>query len=142
MRNKVRAVLDTNVFVSGLINAQGSPGEVLKMLRLKKFTLITSESINEEILDILNRDSIKRKYHLGHLIPAVKFLLWEVAVIVSDPPSVRVSSDPDDDKFLAAAKGGSAYCVVTGDVGDLLSLKKYKGIKILSPKEFLQFLKR
>lgn len=142
MRNKIRAVLDTNVFVSGLINPHGSPGEILRLVRSDKFTLITSQEINEEILDVLNRDSIKRKFHLGHLIPAVKYLLWEVAIVVADPPSIHISPDPDDDKFLAAAMGGFAYCVVSGDIGDLLTLKKHKGIKILSPKEFVEFMKR
>jgi putative PIN family toxin of toxin-antitoxin system len=71
----------------------------------------------------------------------VSFILWEVADLVIDLPDVQVSSDPDDDKFLATAVAGLADYLVTGDVGDLLSLREYKGVKIVSPREFVSSLK-
>ena len=58
-----------------------------------------------------------------------------------DLPEVRVCSDPDDDKFLATAIGGKADYLVTGDVSDLLHLGKYKGVPIVSPRDFISRLK-
>jgi predicted nucleic acid-binding protein len=46
-----------------------------------------------------------------------------------------VSRDPDDDNILATAVAGSCDCIITGDK-DLLVLKQFEGIKILSPREF------
>ena len=47
-----------------------------------------------------------------------------------------VSRDPDDDNILAAALASGADFIVTGDL-DLLHLKSYHKIKILTPREFL-----
>ncbi len=141
MPGEPRAVLDTNVFVSGLINPDGKPAAILRALRSKRFTLVSSPPINEEIIEVLNRPRIRDRYGLGDRIFDVSFILWEVAQLVIDPPDVRVSSDPDDDKFLAAAVGGRADYLVTGDVGDLLHLHKYKDVAMVSPREFVSVLK-
>lgn len=47
-----------------------------------------------------------------------------------------VCRDPDDDNILAAAVSANCDCVITGDE-DLLVLKAYEGIDILSPRDFL-----
>ena len=49
------------------------------------------------------------------------------------------SKDPDDDKYIAAAVEGRAQFVVGGD-SDLLDLKEYDGIRIVSPRVFLDIL--
>jgi putative PIN family toxin of toxin-antitoxin system len=138
---KPRAVLDTNVFVSGLISPKGPPARILMALRSARFTLVSSPPVNEEIIEVLSRPTIRDRYGLGDRILDVSFILWEVADLVIDLPDVQVSSDPDDDKFLATAVAGLADYLVTGDVGDLLSLREYKGVKIVSPREFVSSLK-
>jgi len=50
-----------------------------------------------------------------------------------------VSSDPDDDKYIAAAIEGLAQFIVTGDL-DLLAVAEYEGIRIISPRIFLERL--
>lgn len=59
--------------------------------------------------------------------------------LVSGRAKVKASRDPEDDKFLAAAIEGRVEYVVTGD-RDLLDLKQYKGVRIVSPAEFLRIL--
>jgi putative PIN family toxin of toxin-antitoxin system len=141
MAGKPRAVLDTNVFVSGLISPLGKPAVIFKALRARSFTLLSSPPINEEIIEVLNRPRIRDRYGLGDRIFDVSFILWEVAELVIDLPDVRVCSDADDDKFLATAVGGRAHYLVTGDAGDLLPLGEYKGVAIVSPRDFLSRLK-
>jgi uncharacterized protein len=138
---KPRAVLDTNVFVSGLINPKGAPAAILRALRSKRFILVSSPPINEEIIEVLNRPYLRDRYGLGDRIFDVSFILWEVAELVIDLPDVKVCSDPDDDKFLATADAGRADYLVTGDVGDLLRLHKYRDVGIISPREFVSVLK-
>ena len=46
----IRAVIDTNVFVSGLISPKGSPRKVLELAKREIFKVVTSISINHEIL--------------------------------------------------------------------------------------------
>jgi putative PIN family toxin of toxin-antitoxin system len=141
MAGKPRAVLDTNVFVSGLINPKGPPAAILRALRSKRFILVSSPPINEEIIEVLNRPYIRDRYGLGDRIFDVSFILWEFAELVIDLPDVKVCSDPDDDKFLATADAGRADYLVTGDVGDLLRLHKYRDVTIISPREFVSVLK-
>ena len=50
-----------------------------------------------------------------------------------------IPEDPTDDKFLACAVDGRADCIVTGD-RHLLRLETFRGIRILSPEEFLKTL--
>lgn len=141
MAAKPRAVLDTNVFVSGLISPKGPPARILMALRSARFTLVSSPPVNEEIIEVLNRPTIRDRYGLGDRIFDVSFILWELADLVIDLPDVQVSSDPGDDKFLATAVAGRADYLVTGDVGHLLCLHEYKSVRIVSPKEFVSSLR-
>jgi len=141
MAARPRVVLDTNVFVSGLISPQGYPAAILKALRAGQFTLLSSPPVNEEIIEVLNRPHIRDRYGLGDRIFDVAFILWEVAELVIHLPDVKVCSDPDDDKFLATAVGGKADYLVTGDVGDLLRLREYRGVAVVSPRDFISRLK-
>lgn len=140
--NKFRAVLDTNVIVSALINPAGPPGAVLKALREERFTLVTSRPINEEILEVLNRPCIRDKYGLSEYLFDIAFILFEVAEVIRELPGVKIVKDPDDNKFLSAAIGGSAHYLVTGDAKDLLGLREYKGIQIVTPAQFLEVLNK
>jgi predicted nucleic acid-binding protein len=53
----------------------------------------------------------------------------------------RVCRDKSDDVALATAVAGKADVIVTDDE-DLLVLKKFRGIEILSPRQFLKLLDR
>jgi len=137
---KLKVVLDTNVLVSGFINPLGPPGRILKALRQKKFVLVTTPSINQEILTVLNRPRLQYKYGLREHLFDAAFILWEEAQVIPDPAEVKVSRDPDDNKFLAAARAGSANYLVTGDINDLLILGRYENTRIVSPAQFMDLL--
>lgn len=141
MAVRPRAVLDTNVSVSGLISPKGPPAAILRALRAERFILVSSPPINDEIIRVLDRPNIRDRYGLGDRVFDVAFILWELAELATDVPDVRVSSDPDDNKFLATADAGRADYLVTGDTGDLLRLRKYKQVMIISPREFVSVLR-
>ena len=140
MATQPKAVLDTNVIVSGFISFRGPPGKILEALKTGRFRLFTSQAINEEVLEVMNRPRLRDKYHLADHLFAVAFILWEIAELVTDLPVVKVVKDPDDNKFLEAALGGDADYLVTGDEKDLLSLREWKGVKIVTPARFLMIL--
>jgi hypothetical protein len=50
-----------------------------------------------------------------------------------------VEKDPDDDKYLVAALEGRAEYLVSGD-SDLLALREYKGVNIVTAREFLRII--
>jgi uncharacterized protein len=138
--DKIRAVLDTNVFVSAVIHIAGVPGQILKYLSAKKFVLITSPPINDEVIRVLNRPHIRKRYNIEDSFDEIAFILYGLAEVVSTLPVIQVSSDSDDDKFIQAAVGGDAHYLVSGDEKGLLVLKRYKGVRIVTPREFLNVL--
>ena len=133
----MRAVIDTSVLVSGLISPQGTTGSVLKALRDGLFTVVYSSETMMEVVEVLGRDKFKLKYHIqpDDIIALVNLMrLRGEAVYINQ--RVVECRDPKDDKFLEAALGGNADCIVSGDE-DLLSMNPFRGIPILSPMEFL-----
>lgn len=140
MPAKLRVVLDTNVIISGLISPKGPPAGILKALKSGQFILVTSQAINEEVLEVMDRPRLRDKYGLADHMFDIAFILWEQAEVITKLPAVKASKDPGDDKFLAAALGGLAHYLVTGDIKDLRSLGEYKGTRIVSPDQFLTIL--
>ena len=137
----VRAVLDANVFVSAAIHPDGPPGRIIEQfLRTDAFTLVLSDAIVDEVMRALAYPKVRRYVRRG-LDPA----LWMedlvlLADFVLDTVQVTgVSKDPDDDKYLAAAIAGRASLVVTGDL-HLLTVGEYEGVRIVTPRAFLDLL--
>jgi len=137
-----RAVLDTDVIVSGALVPEGHPGQILQAWRDGRFLLIISEDIIEEVKDVLNRPRIRDKYQhltqatIGRLIN----LLRRQSVLVPGKLDLAVvKRDPDDDKVIIAAVEGRAEYIVTGDI-DLTDLQSYQDIKIVRPAEFIKLL--
>ena len=139
----LKVVIDTNQFVSSVINKRGPSAELLDAWRNHHFVLILSTSILDELKRVLLYPHIFKKYKLTQSeIDFLVNLLEHDAIMVSGSLEVNiVKDDPDDNKFLACALEAEADYIVSGD-SHLLSLKSYKDISILSVNEFLQVLKR
>lgn len=138
---KIKAVIDTNIFVSGAISPKGIPRKILEAAQRKIFQVVTSISINREILDVLHRDYIYTKYNLNEdIIDDIAAFLYEGATLTEDSYKVsKIIKDPADNKFIGCAIEGEADYIVSGDE-HLLSLKHYKGIQIIDAKSFLKIL--
>lgn len=139
----LRAVLDANVLVSALIRPTGPPGQiVIRLLEGRAFELITSPAILNEVRRSLTYPRV-RKY----LIASDDELdLWVASLeLIADTVKGRlrikaVVEDPDDDKYIVAALEGRAQFIVSGDA-HLLVLKAYEGVRIVTPRAFLDVLK-
>lgn len=127
----LRAVLDTNVLVSALLSPNGAPVRLVNAWRAKKFELVVSPAVLEELAEVLQRNRIRRYYeHIDEDLPQ-KYVggLRRFATVVPGKVQVKgVCPDPDDDKFIAAALEAGADCIVSGDE-HLLRLKEYRGGK-------------
>ena len=138
----IRAVLDTNVIVSGVIKKDGPPGRILAALFHKQFIAITSSVLLSEVARVLAYPKIADRYHISpEKADAILSALTIQSHWIQPPPfSVKASRDPSDDIFLAHALHGNASFLVTGD-NDLLQLKEFRGIRIVASDIFLQALK-
>lgn len=143
MTNDIRAVVDTNVLVSGLFGIKGSPSsQILLAIRTQKIILVTSPVIVEEIEEVINRGRIVRftKMSKDERADFMDKLIERSDVTAGKQLVQLVGRDIKDDKFLACAVEAKADYIITGDK-DLLVLKEHEGIKIVTPREFLVHLK-
>lgn len=133
----MRVVVDTNILVSAMIKPRGNIGLILKYLRAGKYTLLYSEPMLTETVDVLNRPRIRDKYGFepGDIETFVALLILRGKVVVPKR-RIMVCRDPMDNMILEAAVDGNADKIVSGD-NDLLSLKKFEGIPILKPTRFV-----
>jgi putative PIN family toxin of toxin-antitoxin system len=98
-----------------------------------RHTLITSDFILNETLEKLTE---KFGYAADLADEAVGLLRSRMKLVSAAKLEREVCRDPDDDNILAAAVSGKCDCIITGDK-DLLVLKAYEGVKILSPRDFI-----
>ena len=137
----IRAVLDANVYVSAAVRPEGPPGQIIeRFLRSGAFDIVMSQAIVEEVLRALAYPKV-RKYIRRGLDPELWFedIVVLSQLVAGDREVKSASKDPDDDKYIAAAIEGRAGVVVAGD-SDLLDLREYDSIRIVSPRVFLGLL--
>ena len=140
----LRVVLDTNVFVSSLLSTQGLPAQVLNAWREGRYMLVISPPIIAEIVDVLESPRLSKRYFIRpEDIEQLVDLLKTDTIIVPGRAVVKgtVPQDPRDEVFLACAVDANADCIVSSD-RHLLDLQTYRGIPILSGKEFAEKLEK
>lgn len=139
----MRAVFDTNILVSGLISPKGSPAKLLNFWQKREFILITSKKILQEVKRVLAYPKIAKTYCLdGETTTDFLKGLSIFSEVVEPRKRIKIiKKDPADNKFIEAALAGKADFIVSGD-RHLLGLGKYRGIKILTAKVFLDKLRK
>jgi putative PIN family toxin of toxin-antitoxin system len=128
----VKAVFDTNVFVTAFVT-EGICSKLLIRGRKRDFDLIACPMILREFEQVLIK---KLSATRNEARDALRLISEALSSIVS--PSRRVEGicrDREDDAILACALAAEADYLVTGD-NDLLVLKTFKGIKIVTPRDF------
>jgi uncharacterized protein len=134
----VRAVVDVNVLISGVLSAKGSSAEILRASRDGQCELVVCELLLAELKRTLADPKLRKR------IPpekAAAYASWvrdhgSLAEDPASPPPVG-SRDSDDDYLLALAINRRAY-LVTGDK-DLLVLSD--DLPILTPAQFATMLR-
>ncbi|MBI2885848.1 MAG: putative toxin-antitoxin system toxin component, PIN family [Chloroflexi bacterium] len=141
-----RVVVDTNVWVSALLNPEGYPARVLAALEASKFVLIASEPLFTELSEVLARPRIARKYHVTRATArALISRLRRRATVVPVTGALRLCRDPDDDMVLETAASGRANTLVTRDDdlkgdSDLVPLLESAGIEVFTVRRLLEEL--
>lgn len=131
-----RVVFDCDVLISALIRADSPPGQAFDRAR-NHCDLITSEACLLEIRRTFYKEKL-RKYFLREEADMFLEVFRTVAQVVEPQEQIRACRDPEDDIYLEAAVSAQANCIVSGDP-DLLALHPFRGILILTPRDFLDF---
>lgn len=134
----MRAIIDTNVLVSGLL-WHGTPHRLLERVREGTLTLISSPALLAELAEVIERPKfdailIRSNTSRERSLAEIQAL---AEVIAPAPLPQPVCRDPDDDAVLALALAAQIDFIVSGDL-DLLDLKTFEQIPIVVPAEALR----
>ncbi len=134
----MRVVLDTNIYLSGMLFPASKPAEILELAEKKAFETFCSDYIVEEFRRVF---VVKFNYREQIADQFVQKILSFVKVIVSGQKIRKIKADDADNRILECAVSAKADYLVTGDKKHILSLEKIGQTKIISPAEFIEILK-
>ena len=135
----LRVVFDTVVFVRALINPHSTWGRTV-FQHSGDYRLFLSEPVLREILDVLQRPELMRKFRSLERLDLRRVLdVLGRAEAVDLPTVPKVARDPKDDVFLATALAARARYLVSEDQ-DLLVLGEYEGTQIVDTATFLRLV--
>lgn len=134
----MRAVLDTNVLISGVI-ATGLPHELLIKGFDQEYQIVVSVETLTEFRDTLLKYPDRFHMSEAEVQQEVETVRYFAEFVEPDEAITAVRSDPDDDKFLEAAVAGAVDYLVSGDT-HLLDIKSFRGIDIVEPRTFYERL--
>jgi putative PIN family toxin of toxin-antitoxin system len=139
----LKIVLDTNVFVSALINPHGKPAQILNYVFENKIRLFTSPSIIEELQRVLSYQKLVKRHGLEkqELKEFISDLLSIMSLVEGKKAIELIAEDPADNNYLSCAVDAKADFIVSGDT-HLLNLGEYEGAQIITPTQFLGVLER
>ena len=134
----MKIVLDSNVYLSGLIFPRSKPALILSLTRKGVFEVFCSDFIVGEIRRIL---VMKFGYSERIAEQFIEEFLKFAKVILPDKKVHLIKAKKDDNRILECAISAKADYLITGDKKHILPLRKVGRTKIISPTEFLNELR-
>lgn len=126
-------VFDTNIFISAIVIPHSRAEKAILKIIDGDDTLIISKEIMNEVLTVLATKFHRDREAISH----VALYLSELCRLINPTKRVHVFDDEPDNRILECALAGKADAIVTGDK-EMLKLKGFEGIKIISLKEYLE----
>lgn len=128
-----RVVVDKNVFISSFFG--GNPRKIIDLWKSGQILLCLSSPIVNEYVDVLGRMGLNNERELEELLNL--FAHGFHVLFTSKTPNLNiVEKDPDDNKFIECAVALNSKFIISGDKA-LQEIKDYMGIKVQSPKQFM-----
>ena len=131
----MRCVFDTNVVVSAALLSESVPRRAFDKA-LGRGTILISAPVLLELTEVLGRPKLNKYVREEERMRFLVALLKE-SELVEVTEAVTDCRDAKDNRILELAVSGKADYVVTGD-RDLLVLNPFRGIPILTPRDFLE----
>jgi putative PIN family toxin of toxin-antitoxin system len=132
----MKVVLDSNIFVSSFF-WRGNPRKVFDRVTNGLDELFITDEILQEVAGVLSRKKFEvTEKEIEDYIKIIES--YSIKIIIQNEIE-KICRDKDDDKILQCGLEGNADFIITGD-DDLLVLEKYKAIRIVKPREYLDIL--
>jgi len=142
LKRKLRAVIDTNLFISGLFAKDSVSAQLQNLWIDQAFELVTSVEIIKEVSRVLSYPRIKERFKPKQENVRRFFqLIFRKAIISKDVYHTdKIVDDPTDNKFLACALEKKADYIVSRDP-HLRNIKHFHGIQIVDATTFIEKVK-
>lgn len=137
-KKRIKVIIDTNLFISFLI---GKRLVSLKQTLVSSIIqLVFSEQNISELKIVTSRPKFQKYFNQDDVSDLIDLIqaIGKIVIITREPDLCR---DPKDNFLLALSDKGKADYLVTGDT-DLLSIREYKGTKIIAIDEFEVLIKQ
>jgi putative PIN family toxin of toxin-antitoxin system len=135
----VRIVLDTNVLVSAMLTAGGTPDMVVQFVLHGELRLLLDSRIMAEY------DEVTARPRFG-FDPAERRFLLDTLTAISEPivalPLKLTLPDPDDRVFVEVAVAGAADAIVTGNVAHFKPRSGAIVVKVLTARQVVDRMRR
>jgi len=133
----VRVVLDTNVVASATF-WRGAPFDCLAAWAQGRFEVVVSPALLAEYHEII--EELSREYPNRPNAPWTEALTDSAVLVFPVERAAGATPDPKDEMILECALTAEADVIVSGDKKHLLPLRRFQGIPVLSPSDFLRSL--
>lgn len=127
-------MLDTNVVVSGLLQAQGNPAQVLALVLSGAIQICRDKRILAEYAEVLACPRFK--FDPKRVREVLNKIETDGLAVDAAGESNLDLPDPDDEPFLAVALAASADFLVTGNLADYPHDKRRR-CAVVSPAAFM-----
>jgi putative PIN family toxin of toxin-antitoxin system len=131
----MRIVLDTNIVVSGLLQSQGNPAQVLTLVLSGAIQVCHDERILAEYAEVLSRPRFK--FDPQRVREVLTKLEMDGLPINATGQRDLNLPDASDEPFLAVALAASVDFLVTGNLSDYPP-DKCRGCAVVSPAVFTE----
>lgn len=135
----MKVVFDTNIWLSGIF-WDGEANKLIELAENKNFDIITTKDIINEIIDVLNREAKFQKFiedRKQKIEDLIRTILSMSNLINTKTKLEIIKEHPSDNIILEAAFDSGADYIISYDK-HILNLIEFRGIKILTPGEFLK----
>jgi putative PIN family toxin of toxin-antitoxin system len=133
----VKVVFDTNVVASASF-WRGAPFDCLVAWAQGRFEAVVSPALLAEYHE--TNEELRREYPQHGYVDWTEALTDAGTLVFPMDRATGATPDPHDEMVLECALAAEADVIVSGDKKHLLPLKRFRGIPILSPADFLQSL--
>jgi putative PIN family toxin of toxin-antitoxin system len=136
-KNKTRIVLDSNIIISAAISPNSLSAQALRVA-IDHYTICVSEETFSELAEVIQRAKFD-KYFEANNYTRSDFLsiLHPLCSFFEPTETITDCNDPKDNKFLEVSVAANAFMLVSGDKKHLLSMNPYRGIQIVTARDFI-----
>ncbi len=139
----MRVILDTSVVVAAVAtkNPRSATRVLIEAATAGVFALVVTDEIEAEYRDAVERDKVKRAAPRLDRLAFVDAIVRTAERVEAGDDARLVAKDPKDDKYVAAALATQVEYVVSFDRRHLVALGEHKGVRFLTPGDFLAVLR-